>query len=159
MKNVASATGFLLTCFALPLTQHDPLPTISTTTIALAMAYFFFFELSYEVLYDLRDVDGDRQAGIQTWPVLLGPRGGAAVAVVEMLVAIVIVVAGYASGCLPWHLAIMGAAPVMQLAITAPRLPDRVTSSLCVGLTWLGALLLAAYHVWEALGLPGSTRS
>ena len=30
------------------------------------------FELSYEVLYDLRDVDGDRAAGVRTYPVVHG---------------------------------------------------------------------------------------
>jgi len=158
-KNVASATGFLLTCFAMPLLVYPLQAGISTTTVVVTMAFFFFFELSYEVLYDLRDIDGDRLAGVKTWPVLFGPRGGSAVAIGQMLTAVLIVVVGYATGALPWHIAIMGMAPVMQLVLVVPRLPDRVTSSLCIGITWLGVLLLAAFHIWELLGLPGSTSS
>jgi 4-hydroxybenzoate polyprenyltransferase len=156
-KNVASATGFLLTCFAMPLLVHPLHAGVSVATVVVTMAFFFFFELSYEVLYDLRDVDGDRLAGVKTWPVLFGVRGGSAIAVGQMLTAVGIVVGGAVAGVLPWHLTIMGVAPVMQLVAVWPRLPDRVTSSLCIGVTWLGVALLGAYHVWELLGLPGST--
>jgi 4-hydroxybenzoate polyprenyltransferase len=155
-KNLASATGFLLTCFAGPLLTAPLAPDVDATAVIVAGAFFLFFELSYEVLYDLRDVEGDRLVGVKTWPVLLGPRGGAAIAVAQMLAATGIAVIGFVAGALPWHITIMGAAPLVQLAVVGPRLPDRVNSSLCIGVTWLGAGLLVAYLVWEALGLPGS---
>lgn len=155
-KNLASATGFLLTCFAMPVMTAPLAPDVTPAAVVVAGLFFMLFELSYEVVYDLRDVEGDRLVGVKTWPVLLGTRGGAAVAVAQMVGAVVVAVVGYAAGALPWHLAIMGVAPLLQLGIVGPRLPDRVTSSLCVGITWFGAFLLAAYHVWEALGLPGS---
>lgn len=155
-KNTASATGFLLTCFVMPLLMSPLAVDVTVTAAVVAGVYFLLFELSYEVLYDLRDVDGDRLVGVKTWPVLLGPRGGAAVAVGQMLAAVVVVVIAFAAGALPWHLAVMGAAPLLQLLIVGPRLPDRITSTVCVGVTWFGAALLAAYHGWELLGLPGS---
>ncbi len=156
-KNVASACGFLLTCFAMPLLVYPLLPDVDVVTVVFAVGFFFFFELSYEVLYDLRDVEGDRLIGARTWPVLLGPRGGSAIAVGQLLLSFAFVVVGAVSGHLPWRIAVMGAAPLLQLAVIGPRLPERVTSSLCVGITWLGVALLAAYHVWEYLGLPGSS--
>lgn len=155
-KNTASATGFLLTCFAMPLCVSPLAPDVTVVAVVVAALFFMLFEVSYEVLYDLRDIEGDRHVGVKTWPVLLGPRGGAAVAVGQMVAAVVVAVVGFVVGILPWHLAVMGAAPLIQLAIVAPRLPDRITSRVCVGVTWLGAFLLAAYHAWEALGLPGS---
>jgi len=155
-KNLASATGCLLTCFAMPLRSAPLAADVDVTAVVVAGAFFLLFELSYEVLYDLRDVEGDRLVGVKTWPVLLGPQGGAAVAVAQMLAATGVAVVGFVAGALPWHLAIMGAAPLVQLAVVGPRLPDRVNSTLCIGITWLGAGLLVAYHVWEALGLPGS---
>jgi hypothetical protein len=50
---------------------------------------------------------------------------------------------------------------LLQLAVVGPRLPlagrpNRITSGVCIGITWLGAVLLGLYHLWEALGLPGS---
>jgi 4-hydroxybenzoate polyprenyltransferase len=159
-KNTASATGFLLTCFALPLVVHDA--RVAGSTVVVAGAFFFCFELSYEVLYDLRDVDGDKKAGVRTWPVLFGPAAGAWIAVGQLLVSALVVVVGFASGVLPWHIAVMGAAPLLQLLVVAPRLPifgrpGRVTSSLCVGVTWAGCALLGGYHLWDLAGLPGSS--
>ncbi len=156
-KNVASATGFLLTCFALPLVAH-PL-VVAPVVVVVAAVFFFFFELSYEVLYDLRDVAGDAKAGVRTWPVIFGPSGGAKIAVAQMLVAVVVAVVGFAAGVLPWELAIMGAAPLLQLLVVVPRLPlfgreGRVTSSLCIGVTWAGALLLIGWHLWGYFDLP-----
>ena len=153
-KNTASATGFLLLCFILPLVTYPRADDITVAAVVVLAVYFFLFELSYEVLYDLRDVVGDRAAGIPTWPVLLGLRGGAAVAVGLMVMSFVVIVGGYVAGVVPWRAAIMGAAPILQLALVARALPTAVTSSLCVGLTWFGALLLGGYHAWELLGLP-----
>ncbi len=159
-KNTASATGFLLTCFAVPLVVHTL--RVDVVTVVVAAVFFFLFELSYEVLYDLRDVEGDALAGVKTWPVLYGPVIGARVLVAQLLASFVVVVVGFAAGRLPWHLAVMGAAPLLQLAVVGRRLPTvtragRVTSSLCVGVTWAGVLLLATYHLWELLALPGAT--
>lgn len=156
-KNVASATGFLLTCFALPLVAHPPV--VDPVVVVVTGVFFFFFELSYEVLYDLRDVAGDAKAGVKTWPVLFGPAGGARIAVAQMLVSVVVVVVGFAAGALPWEIAIMGAAPILQLAVVVPRLPlrgrpGRVTSSLCIGVTWAGAALLVGWHLWGYFELP-----
>ena len=71
-----------------------------------------------------------------------------------MVMSFVVIVGGYVAGVVPWRAAIMGAAPILQLALVARALPTAVTSSLCVGLTWFGALLLGGYHAWELLGLP-----
>jgi len=159
-KNAASATGFLLTCFALPLVTH-PL-RVDVAAVVVAAVFFFFFELSYEVLYDLRDLEGDRTAGVKSWPALYGEKTGATIAVVQMATATAVAVVGFAVSVLPWHLAIMGAAPLLQLALVGRRLPlfgrpGRVTSSLCIGATWAGCALLGLYHLWEIFSLPGAT--
>ena len=155
-KNTASAMGFMLTVFCYPLATHARLASVSLATVAFAAAFFFLFELSYEVLYDLRDVDGDRIANVRTWPVLLGPRGGMFVAVGLMLASFVIVVAGYALGAVPWRVAIMGAAPLMQLAISWRMVKRGITSRDCIAITWLGTALLGGWHLWEFFDLPGA---
>ena len=161
-KNVASATGFLITCFALPLATLPPRADVTPTTIAVTLAFFFFFELGYEVLYDLRDVEGDAVAGVRTWPVVLGTAGGSVVAVAQTLAAFAIAIVGFAASALPWRVAVMGAAPLLQLVVVGPRLPlfgrkNRIDSALCIGVTWLGVTLLGTYHLWEYFQLPGST--
>jgi len=162
-KNTASATGFMITVFGYPLAHASAsgvglLPDVDLATILLSGIFFFFFELSYEVIYDLRDAPGDRQAGVRTYPVAHGERG--AVRIIDALVisSMLVLGTGYLMGAVPWRIFIMIFAPALQLVLYKRALgrAGGITSGDCIGLTWLGAALLAVYHVWVALDLPGA---
>jgi 4-hydroxybenzoate polyprenyltransferase len=157
-KNTASAMGFMITVFAYPLAMYgwDAMPLgISPATVVYSAGFFLLFELSYEVIYDLRDAEGDAKAGVRTYPVVHGER--VAVHIVDGLIAasLLFLVVGYATGAVPWRIFIMFAAPVLQLFVYKRCLRRGITSKDCIRITWLGALLLSSYHVWIALGLPG----
>lgn len=154
-KNLASATGFLLTCFALPLLAAPTL-LVSGDTVVAAALFFLLFELSYEVLYDLRDVEGDRLAQVNSYPVVHGVDVGWRIAFGLMVAASVVVFGAFAAGLVPWCIAIMGVAPLIQLGWSARVRRRGINSRDCVAVTWLGVALLAGWHVWEALGLPGA---
>jgi hypothetical protein len=69
-KNTASAAGFVLTVFAYPLAlgHEASLPLrIGPLGVVLTCAFFVLFELSYEVLYDLRDASAPRCASSTRW--------------------------------------------------------------------------------------------
>ena len=157
-KNTASAVGFLITVLAYPLAvSGGRFPQgITVPTILLAGLFFFTFELSYEVIYDLRDAPGDAQAGVRTYPVVHGEKG--AVRIIDGLLAgsAVLLLAGYASSIVPWRLFIMIAAPLIQLVVYKRALRRGITSATCIGLTWLGAGLLFTYHLWIHFRLPGA---
>ena len=160
-KNTASATGFMITVFGYPLIQAAStgaglLPDVTAATIAICGIFFFFFELSYEVIYDLRDAPGDRLAGVRTYPVVHGERG--AVRIVDALIvsSMLVLLTGYLMGAVPWRIFIMIFAPASQLGLYKLFLRRGITSAHCVGLTWLGATLLFIYHVWVMLDLPGA---
>lgn len=160
-KNTASALGFMGTVFAYPLAtawngaRLDLLPDVSAATVGTVALFFFLFELSYEVIYDLRDAPGDTAAGVRTYPVVHGERG--AVRIVDGLIgsSIVVLVAGYAAGVVPWRMFVMVFAPVIQLAIYKRALRRGITAGDCIGITWVGAALLFTYHLWVVLELPG----
>jgi 4-hydroxybenzoate polyprenyltransferase len=154
--------GFMLTVFGYPLAMAgwglDPAtrpPGITVPTIAVAAGFFFLFELSYEVIYDLRDAAGDALAKVRSYPVVHGQRG--AVRIIDGLVAgsLFCLVGGYLTGVLPWRIFIMFAAPVLQLVVYKRALRRGITARDCIGLTWLGAALLVTYHLWVVAGLPG----
>jgi 4-hydroxybenzoate polyprenyltransferase len=160
-KNTASATGFLLTVFGYPLAavyggQAGLAAGVTPGTILFSIAFFFSFELSYEVIYDLRDAVGDAAAGVRSYAVVHGERG--AVRIVDLLIgaSIAALVAGYLVGAVPWRIAVMGVAPALQLVLYKRFLARGITSADCVRITWLGAGLLAAYHLWVIAGLPGA---
>jgi 4-hydroxybenzoate polyprenyltransferase len=161
LKNLASAAGFVITVFLYPLALVDGaertlVPDIDGRSVLLAALFFVPFELSYEVLYDLRDVEGDRAAGVRSFVAVHGER--VATWIVDGLIALSLLplIAGYALGLVPWRLTIMAAAPLLQLALYKRWLRRGITARDCIALTWLGAGLLATYHLWVALGLPGA---
>lgn len=162
-KNTASATGFLITVFGYPLSVATLgrqglglAPDIGLAAVLVAGAFFFLFELSYEVIYDLRDAPGDAAAGVRTYPVVHGERGAVRIIDGLLVSSVGILLGGYLAGVVPWRLAILFAAPVIQLVLYKRLLRRGITSADCIGLTWLGVGLLSTYHLWELLGLPGS---
>lgn len=161
-KNTASAAGFVLTVFLYPLAGAawgaEPAllaPGITPAGIWLSGVFFVLFELSYEVIYDLRDEPGDRAAGVMTYPVVHGARGASRIIDGLIATSAGALVVGYATGALPWRIFVMIFAPGLNLWFYKRALRRGITSTDCVVLTWVGAALLATYHVWVALGLPG----
>ncbi|MFO0679146.1 MAG: UbiA family prenyltransferase [Polyangiaceae bacterium] len=165
-KNTASATGFLLTVFAYPLADAGAFSSpaafasvmprgVSFATIAVSAVFFFLFELSFEVLYDLRDAPGDAAANVRTYPVVHGHRAAVRIVDALLVTSSLTLLVGYASGVVPWRIVVMVAAPAVQAVAAKRALRRGITSADCIGITWIGAALLAIYHVWILLRLPG----
>lgn len=160
LKNTASDAGMLITCFGYPLALAGGLealrPGFSPAGLACFALFFFLFELSYEVVYDLRDVKGDRAEGVRTFAVVHGAEGAGRIASGLMVSSLLVAGGGAAAGLLPARLACMAAAPLAQLVLVRRWLARGVGKRDCIRLTWLGALLLVVYHGWVGLGLPGA---
>lgn len=161
-KNNASAVGFLITVFGYPLATacwgdrpHCFPPGISWATVMFSAAFFFLFEISYEVIYDLRDVKGDAIAGIRTYPVVHGiPM---AIHIVDGLIftSIAILSIGFMLGFVPWRIFVMVAAPSLQFVIYKRAMRRGITAQDCIRITWIGVAMLVTYHLWVVAGLPG----
>ncbi|RLB52712.1 MAG: hypothetical protein DRJ42_14005 [Deltaproteobacteria bacterium] len=159
-KNTASGMGFIITVFLYPLASigwslAGAPAGVTTATVVLSAAFFLTFELSYEAIYDLRDAEGDAEANVRTYAVVHGEAG--ALRIIDALIAtsIVVQLVGYGAGLLPWRFFIMVVAPVAQLFLYKRAHRRGLTSKDCISLTWLGAGMLLAYHLWVIAGLPG----
>jgi 4-hydroxybenzoate polyprenyltransferase len=161
-KNTASAIGFMLTVFGFPLAVAgwgaDPsklAPGVGLATILISGGFFFLFELSWEVIYDLRDEPGDRAADVRTYPVVHGVPG--AMRIIDALLAAssAILVGGYVAGVVPWRIVVMVLAPALNFVAYRRFMRRGLNSTDCIRLTWLGTGLLVAYHLWVVAGLPG----
>ncbi|MGZ4864081.1 MAG: UbiA family prenyltransferase [Halobacteriota archaeon] len=70
VKNIIAAATCTVAAVLLPLAVHVDIPLI-----VLMVAYFIFLKLFINsVLFDVRDIEGDRKAGVQTIPVSLGRK-------------------------------------------------------------------------------------
>lgn len=155
VKNVASATGFLLTVFGYPLLARAADVQVEWRTVTTLAKFFFFSEIAYEVIYDLRDVAGDRAAGVPTFPVVHGERVGRALVAGLLGLSALSLAVGYAVGVLEWRAFILIAGPAVQGgAFWRMARRGGVTERDCVRLTWVAVWLLLAYVGWVEAGLP-----
>jgi 4-hydroxybenzoate polyprenyltransferase len=160
LKNFGSSVLSVLTCFAYPL-AIDPaarvMPWGGVVTLAL---FFVLFELTYEILYDLRDIEGDRAEGVPTYPVVHGPERARQIIDGLLAASAVVLGAGLALGLVGVREGLMLAAPAIQLAFYRPRYRRGLTPRDAILLTHLGTALLLFYlggtAAWLRLGLPAN---
>jgi 4-hydroxybenzoate polyprenyltransferase len=155
-KNFGSSVLFVLTCFCYPIAT---LPRVSSWgAIACLVAFFVPFELTYEILYDLRDLEGDRQEGVPTYPVVHGALRARQIIDALLLVATLSLAIGLGTGALGLREGLMLAAPATQLAFYRPRYRRGITAHDCIVLTHLGTAQVAAWilgtWLWAKAGLP-----
>jgi geranylgeranylglycerol-phosphate geranylgeranyltransferase len=159
-KNFMSSVLFVLTCFVYPLAAFGSAPLVGWGAAAVLACFFVPFELTYEILYDLRDLEGDRREGVPTYPVAHGEA--AAVTIVKALLvgSAAVLLAGFATRLVGVRELLMLAAPSLQWAFARPRLARGLTHADCVWLTHLGsaelALFLVGTEAWLGAGLPAN---
>jgi 4-hydroxybenzoate polyprenyltransferase len=157
-KNFGSAFLFVLTCLAYPLAASGWAPIVPWAYVAALALFFVPFEVSYELLYDFRDLPGDRREGIPTFPVVHGPA--IAQRLIDALLALSLAVLAVAvlAGTFGVRELLFSFAPIAQLVFYRPRLARGLTSNDCIALTHLGSAQLVVYlagtRVWLELGLP-----
>ena len=160
LKNFGSSVLFVLTCFAYPMVAGDPPRLMSWAGVVTLVLFFVPFELTYEILYDFRDLEGDRALGVPTYPVVHGPLVARRILDALLLVSALVLVAGFVARAIGARELLMLAAPLAQLLFYRPRFARGLTSRDCIVLTHLGTaqllLYLAGTSIWTAAGLPAN---
>ncbi len=162
LKNFMSAMLFVATTIAYPLVaaDFDLAEGFSPASVAALLLFFVPFEITYEILYDMRDLEGDRLARIPTYPVVHGLETSARIVDALLVLASCSLAAGLLLGAIGLREGLMLLAPAIQLAFYKPRFRRGLTSAECIGLTWAGAGLLAFWlagtHGWVRAGLPAN---
>ena len=141
-KNFGSAVLFVLTCFAYPLLAV-PERTASIGTIVTLALFFVPYELTFEILYDFRDLDGDRAEGVPTYPVVHGEVTSRRIIDGLLVGASLVLLVGFVARTVGVRELLMLVAPATQLAFYRPRVKRGVTTPDCVWLTHLGTAELA----------------
>lgn len=167
LKNFGSAVIFVLTGFVYPVIASGSPPDWAAAVVLVL--FFVPFEITYEVLYDLRDVAGDRAARplIPTYPVVHGPQASVGIINGLLVASASVMVVGLGAGWVGLREGLMLAAPVLQFVFYRWRIrvagggrPDRISHGDCTTVTWLGAGLLALYlvgtHLWATAGYPAN---
>ncbi len=155
-KNTMSAVLFVLSVLIAPALHLGFAHGRSWETVAWLAAFFFPLELTYEILYDLRDVRGDAEEKVATYPVVHGEAGARAIVWgLIALSAVVMLLAGTVGNLRQRELALAAGigvqAAIFKWWTRAGRTP---TVADCVNVTWTGAAMQLAYNVWVWAGGP-----
>lgn len=159
-KNLMSALGFVTTCFFYPLATAGYRPLIGWAAVAALILYFVPFELTYEILYDLRDVAGDRATGVPTYPVVHGTAVTHRIIRGLLIGSVGLLGAAFAAGLVGVRELLMALGPTIQYFTLRPLLRRGPNTDDCIRVTNLGWGMLALYLVctalWIAAGLPAN---
>lgn len=157
-KNSMSAFMFVLSVGLYPILGVAGALTLPVAGVIAVIAFFFLFEHTFEVLYDLRDVDGDRAVNVPTYPVVHGARVSAAIIYALCAVSAVVLIGARLAGAVLTRELLMVAAPIAQAVFLWKRTPERISRADCIGATYAGAgallFYLAGTALWERAGLP-----
>ncbi len=158
-KNFGSSLIFVLTCFAYPIVTRGH-ALMTWPAIALLAVFFVLFETTYEILYDFRDLEGDRLLRVPTYPVVHGPKIGEQIMRGLLLFSALTLLLGVVVGVLGLRELLFCAAPLSQLVFYRPRLARGLTSDDCLWLTHLGSAQLVFFllgtALWQSAGLPAN---
>lgn len=160
-KNFGSALLFVLTCFVYPLAVlvADGAPRLVGDLAVVALILFFIpFELTYEIVYDLRDLEGDRAEGVPTYPVVHGPVVARRIIDGLLFGASAALVGAVAAGVLGLRELLMLVAPAVQWVLYRRWVARGLTPRDCIVLTHVGTaqlvLFLIGTALWQRAGLP-----
>jgi 4-hydroxybenzoate polyprenyltransferase len=158
LKNSMSAVMFVLSVGLYPLLGVQHARVMSLPGVVAVLGFFFLFEHTFEVLYDLRDVDGDRAVGVPTYPVVHGPATSAAIVYALCAASVAVLVVARLAHAVGSRELLMAAAPLAQAAFLSRRGPDGITRADCIKVTYGGAGLLLFFllgtSLWQRAGLP-----
>ena len=162
-KNFGSSVLFVLTCFVYPLAlaaDEGIARTLDVAAIVALVLFFVPFELTYEILYDLRDLEGDRELGVPTYPVVHGVERSRQIIDGLLLGASLVLVAAVLAGWLGVRELLMLVAPAVQLALYRRWWRRGLTPRDCIVLTHVGTaqlvLFLVGTRLWLDAGLPAN---
>lgn len=155
LKNTSSAALFVISDLVLPLVHSGQAADPLTVQRALMLLWFFFpLELTYEILFDLRDVDGDRRERVPTFPAVHGAARAWRICAALLALSAVAPLVAYLVGVFRIRDAVLALGVVQQALLLRWAWRNGPTGARVVNVTWMGAAQLASYVVWVVAGLP-----
>jgi len=95
IKNLSSGAGWSLGLLVFPMLRAHTQPDVLFLT---AFVYMFAMVMTYEIMWDMRDVEGDTRAGIRTLPIVLGINNARLYTAILQFFCLGIIISGLANG-------------------------------------------------------------
>jgi 4-hydroxybenzoate polyprenyltransferase len=113
--------------------------------------------LSNEIIYDMRDIAGDKLVGLHTYPVVHGKKTAGRIIDGLIISSVIVLSIGYVFHFLPWRVFILAFAPIVQFIFYKQAMrTGGINAKYCTAMTWTGAAMFLFYHFWIVAGFPGA---
>jgi 4-hydroxybenzoate polyprenyltransferase len=150
IKTLSSGAGWSAGLLVFPMLRAHTQPDGRFFT---AFVYMFAMVMTYEIMWDIRDITGDTQADIRTLPVVLGINSARVYAAILQILCLGIIMSGLANARLTpvWSLYLLPSIMLLTLIIFFPRLIryNRCLSHVLVvtlsGFAFLGGFLATRF--------------
>ena len=121
IKNLSSGVGWSAGLLVFPMLRANTQPDGRFFT---AFVYMLAIVMTYEIMWDIRDITGDTQAEIRTLPVVLGIKSARVYASLLQLLCLIIIISGLANSRLTpiWSFYLLPSMILLTLIIFFPRL-------------------------------------
>ena len=121
IKNLSSGAGWSLGLLVFPMLRAHTQPDGLFLT---AFFYMFAMVMTYEIMWDMRDVEGDTRAGIRTLPVVLGINNTRIYTAILQFFCLGIIISGLANGRLTsiWSFYLLPSIMLLTFILFFPRL-------------------------------------
>jgi 4-hydroxybenzoate polyprenyltransferase len=121
IKNLSSGAGWSFGLLVFPMLRAHARPD---GLFFNAFIYMFAMVMTYEIMWDIRDIDGDARAGIRTLPVVLGINSARIYAVMLQFICLGVIITGLINTRLTpvWSLYLLPSTMLLTLIIFFPRL-------------------------------------
>lgn len=121
IKNLSSGLGWSVGLLIFPMLRAHEQPDWRFFT---AFIYMFTMVITYEIMWDIRDILGDARAGIRTLPVVLGINKTRIYVGLLQLICLGIIIGGLANASLAplWSIYLLPSIMILLLIIFFPQL-------------------------------------
>eukprot|EP00493_Phyllostaurus_siculus_P025207 UN25551 len=140
-------TGFLITLFGYPIAVYGLHDSVLPIQVACLMLWFGLLELSFEIIYDIRDYPGDLKENIPTYAVVGGPWYAKRLVVLLDCFTFIFLFFGYAMGYVPYEHVVMNIGVVLKLLYFVYLTNTGFTEKGVVFLTWFYVFLQILYMI------------
>lgn len=152
IKNFSSGLLFILSTILYPMLLANAQPP--EAYLLILIAFFLPLEITYEIIYDLRDVQGDAALKVPTFPVVHGVSFSHKLIWLLLGLSALPLVLGAALHEIGLKEFVLIGGVLQQAWYFKTRLAIDPTPARCIFVTYLGAAQILSYHVWILAGLP-----
>ena len=154
-KNFMSACLFVSTCFFYPLVLNQQAAGLVYTLVLIV--FFILLEITFEILYDLRDEEGDIAAGIPTFVVVHGRYVAMRLVYTLLFLSALVLIAAFITGYTGVRELLFLFALIVQLGYFVWH-RNHWQSRECINMTHLASLQLLVFYLanraWMYFNLP-----